>query len=620
MAATLETNKKAKKAAISADAPLAEQATRTAFWTADAPSKVRNGDAAAFLAYLAGRKRPVSVATLCRAADTPLAWGLAVVEFPAATQELIALAGLNVGPAGKGSLKPKTQRRLADALATWLDWSGEAAARGDLGFAVASLAAAHLLPLAAAATPPAQWWSCLDALARQAASAGDEPLATTAAASMLAQQLLAIELPVTLAYLFPEIAVATDLRRRAADRLAEATEELLNGEGLPHAATIGGLLPLVACWTRLAATGSAMKKSPWTKRAANQYGWLVRQAVRWSTPGGRSLLSDPATSGWSADFLQAALRLGGDRGDAAAAEETWGRGWVGKLAGAGKTHETPDPSDSCEWSQLSLLRTGWSSKDASVAVDSSGAHLRLEAIVGKQQVFCGQWRVELAVDGQSIPVTGTWEETCWFSDADVDFLELSLELGQGRRIDRQIMLAREQRFLWLADYFVAPAGELRYAGSLSLGPNVRWEPERETRDGLLGSSDAKYRVLPVALAEWRTDPRGGELTGDAETLRWSATRTGTTATAPLVIDLHPARSLKPCTWRQLTVAELLEIKSPDDAVAFRAQSGKDQWLFYRSNGPRGNRTFMGQNTSSEFVAGRFCPESGLLDELVEIEG
>jgi len=53
-------------------------------------------------------------------------------------------------------------------------------------------------------------------------------------------------------------------------------------------------------------------------------------------------------------------------------------------------------------------------------------------------------------------------------------------------------------------------------------------------------------------------------------------------------------------------------------VAYRAQSGRRQWLVYRSLAPAANRTFMGQNVSGEFCAGRF-PKKGEIDEWIEVE-
>jgi hypothetical protein len=62
----------------------------------------------------------------------------------------------------------------------------------------------------------------------------------------------------------------------------------------------------------------------------------------------------------------------------------------------------------------------------------------------------------------------------------------------------------------------------------------------------------------------------------------------------------------------------MEVLPRDRAVGYRAQSGRGQWLIYRSLGPAGNRTVLGQNIAGEFCAGRFR-RSGKLEEWIEIE-
>ena len=79
------------------------------------------------------------------------------------------------------------------------------------------------------------------------------------------------------------------------------------------------------------------------------------------------------------------------------------------------------------------------------------------------------------------------------------------------------------------------------------------------------------------------------------------------------------RIAKKCTWRQLTVAQSLQIQGADVAVGYRLQCAKEQWLIYRSLGPKANRTLLGQNLSSESLVGRFLASSGEMDALVEIE-
>ena len=87
---------------------------------------------------------------------------------------------------------------------------------------------------------------------------------------------------------------------------------------------------------------------------------------------------------------------------------------------------------------------------------------------------------------------------------------------------------------------------------------------------------------------------------------------------PLMFDFKPRRIGKERTWRQLAVAETLEELPRDVAVGYRIQSGRDQWLVYRSLAPAANRTVLGQNLSSEFCAGRFH-KSGQVAEWIEIE-
>jgi hypothetical protein len=54
------------------------------------------------------------------------------------------------------------------------------------------------------------------------------------------------------------------------------------------------------------------------------------------------------------------------------------------------------------------------------------------------------------------------------------------------------------------------------------------------------------------------------------------------------------------------------------AVGYRVQVGGQQWLFYRSLGPRGNRTLLGHNLVTEFLAARFNRD-GVAESLLEIE-
>jgi hypothetical protein len=125
-------------------------------------------------------------------------------------------------------------------------------------------------------------------------------------------------------------------------------------------------------------------------------------------------------------------------------------------------------------------------------------------------------------------------------------------------------------------------------------------------------------VLPLALPEWRSDAHIGTLEQTGRRLELAQRAEGTCLFAPLLVDLKPRRFAQRLTWRQLTVAENLAVQAPDVAVGYRVLVGRDQWLIYRALARKGNRTLLGHNLSTEFLAARFL-RGGHVEPLVEIE-
>ena len=257
-----------------------------------------------------------------------------------------------------------------------------------------------------------------------------------------------------------------------------------------------------------------------------------------------------------------------------------------------------------------------------MAVDYSSPNLRLEVWTGAKKLFGGVWNSETTLNGKRLAPQGSWEEICWFSDEDVDYVELVIDLSGGARLERQILLAREELFLLLSDNVI----EYGWRQDLPSLISCQWKkgsisrPEKETREGLLVAGKPIARVLPLALPEWRIDPRVGSACcfGRSFTIL-EQEREGKNISCPLLIDLKKSRTAKPCTWRQLTVAQSLEIQPHDVAVGYRAQCGKQQWLYYRSLAEQANRTVLGQNLSLECLVARFLAPEGEIDELLEIE-
>jgi len=605
------------------DPPPSQAATRAGFWRSSAPAVLKKGKQPAheaWLVYWGERKaRPTFGPKVC-AKSQPLHWTPLVANPVGPTQKLLALLNLASDETEAAKFaKSKRNKELQAAVSDWLAAAKRAPA--DLQLALGALAAAHLLGAVGGALSADLGWKLVDFLTDLARHAqGWNPDASDDA--LISQQLLAGELPLTLSYILEEMKPLHALRAPAREALSEGLVELHNGEGLPRGARRATLRPLLACWTRCAAIAAADKQRPFNSKAVLQYHQLVRQALRWTAPNGAEVLR-PETNAWQAEFLQAALLLSDKKKDVAAARALLGKKLVGKdLAGNQKSGEkTPDAPYHCDWARLGLLRSGWSADDAVIAVDYTGDRVELEAWAEGRRLLGGAWKTESRVDGVKIEATEEWEETCWFSDHDVDYLELTQILDNGVRIDRQIMLARRDQFLYLCDHFYGgKEATLEHTWQLPLGPAVLFCGEGETRDALLVDGKPLARVMPLALPEWRIDPRVGDLTGDGNTLTVSQKVIGRSVACPVFIDLNAERSTNASTWRQLTVAEGLEIKTTDVAVSYRVQAGTDQWVFYRSQGPRGNRTFMGQNTSSECYIARFTAPSGEVEELMEIEG
>jgi hypothetical protein len=162
--------------------------------------------------------------------------------------------------------------------------------------------------------------------------------------------------------------------------------------------------------------------------------------------------------------------------------------------------------------------------------------------------------------------------------------------------------------------------EIRFASTIRLADDIRFTPERETREGrLTAGGKSVATLLPLALPEWRAERCHADLSCASDnTLVLIQTAQGHALYAPLWIDLAPARTNQPLTWRRLTVGESLKTVPRDRAVGYRVQFGRQNWLLYRTLAPRGNRTVLGQNYSSEFVCCRML-KTGKTESIIEIE-
>ena len=353
--------------------------------------------------------------------------------------------------------------------------------------------------------------------------------------------------------------------------------------------------------------------------ARTQYAYVLEHALRWSRPDRTQVLSSHSAEDGqiSTDLVRTALAQAHDPECTALARTVLPRKAGVAHRGGG---DLPDkPSGNSSWSGLAILRADWSSASPRLAVSYAKPRLESELINDAAVIWSGPCQPTVEVDGVVLQPRSNWEELCWFDDDDVDYLELEIELEGQWRLQRQICLARDDRFLYVADAVVgqSPAA-ICYRCRWPLCGDVRFAAAEETCEGLLVGRKKLGLVLPLALPEWRTDRRLGQLASSPGGLELQQAANSQNLYAPLFVDLDPRRLRKAVTWRQLTVAENLEIVPREAAIGFRAQVGTEQWLIYRSLTEPATRTVLGQHIGTEFLIGRFDDE-GQADPLLEVE-
>ena len=163
---------------------------------------------------------------------------------------------------------------------------------------------------------------------------------------------------------------------------------------------------------------------------------------------------------------------------------------------------------------------------------------------GGRQLLTGVWSSESRADGEVLHQIGGWDQVCWFTDADVDYLEFRLPLTR-RRPARTTGPARPPGRVPAAGRSSAAlrAGGARACLATAAG--------RRASDGTPKRKPAMRRCRPasrshgscrLALPEWRADPRVGELTLADGAMRLAERGHARALACPLFIDLNPRRA------------------------------------------------------------------------------
>ncbi|MCA9102728.1 MAG: hypothetical protein KDA63_16325 [Planctomycetales bacterium] len=579
--------------------------------------------------HLAKRKTPRPLSQLLDAGPTALLWAFADEDARVARVVRLSDDGGTGGKKRRGA-KPKGQKSSAAKNGAvvrqareWLetravtDWS--------VAGALEQLAWCHAMPALASRLDTDLWWQLLQRMvdtADEALSADFSRLSV--AEQLLVEQLFAGELPLTLAYLFPELKPCRRLRRAAKKVLTSGIIEWTDGEGMPAWHAMEWLRPLLACWTRCCALGEGGGTGCWTSDAQNQYDWLVRQAMRLSRPDGSQVFVHAPSGAWSADLFAAAVRFGADDADRRVAHAIWPSSRLRPDKPKGG-RSLPDASEHSGWSELAVLRTDWRPRGPALHVAYGGEQMAVELFADGKQVFDGLVETTITAEESLLEFTSGWEEVCWIADEDVVYLELEASLSGGFTLHRHLALGREDGLLLIADGLVGDPAQmsdmtsLYHRLSLPVSTGFDFAPEDETREGYLYTGRRRYLAQPLALPEWRVDPRRGSLALEAGRLQLVHEAVGRTMFTPLLLDLDSRRGFTASTWRQLTVAQDLKIQPASVAVGYRSQIGKKNWLVYRSLAQPAPRTVLGQHLGTEFLFARFGRD-GKLKQLIEVEG
>jgi len=255
--------------------------------------------------------------------------------------------------------------------------------------------------------------------------------------------------------------------------------------------------------------------------------------------------------------------------------------------------------------KAALLRLNKQAPHDELFVDFSTSQVQIALAVADIPLATGDWTWGATVGDERLECEGPWTAVCWQSKKAFDYLEIESPLSNGWKLKRQMLLAREDRFLLLADALIGSQTEpveIRYSTTLPLAAGVKFGAARETREGWLESGGRRRTtIVPPALAEWRCEFCHAELLGTNGGIGLQQAALGHSLYAPLWIDLDPGRLKRPITWRRLTVAENFAAVGRDIAAAYRIQAGREQWMIYRSVARRGNRSVMGHNTLKSFV-------------------
>ena len=437
-------------------------------------------------------------------------------------------------------------------------------------------------------------------------------------AAPLTSQLLHVEVPIWQA-------VAAELNSNESDsesnieaeceplalvvrRMETLISECLDADGWPEACVIADTGLLMASWCRCCELLQQVQYKIDSQTQLMLDG-LCLQLIRLSRRDG-SLLLGGVGGGLNCNAFRKSLLRNCAEKIGVRSEQSM-RSYISELQTATSTIS--------EWGQVGALQKSWKLGGNKIAFAFDEQKIRLDLSNGESLVV-GDCTPQLIVDGVAESVNSEIGVSGFLRFDGGDYIELEVEY-EHVTLQRQIVFLAEDNLLIVNDVVTAAKlCRIDYAATYPIGSGIELVRETETNEFYLKSGSDYCLVLPLAMPEWKAEKTEAHVDPADHQFTVSVKQRGPTAglAYPLVFDLNRKRSTQPRTWRQLTVAENMKIVGNDIAAAFRVQIGSEQWLFYRSIGETGNRTFLGENYADEFFIGKMNSD-GEFESLLEIE-
>lgn len=470
------------------------------------------------------------------------------------------------------------------------------------------------------------WWTLLGELQTISRGAIDQ-LSEDSPERLLA----AGELGAVLAWQLSDLPSCAAMREESLDSIGK----WFGAEGDAVSAAVvegGGLARLVlASALRSRRLAARLKRRISTKRSAAAIDLATWAAAMTRADG--SVMLGPVGVGKDdvrADglFAIAAQEIGGE------ALQTALDATIGKTKSHGRLAwqvQLPEPAWFDETAGLAVMLPEWDVRRGRLALHykNHDRQIQFEVSGGKHLLASGIWGARLWKDETELKPLTNWNDLCWYSDDDVHYLELEQRFEGNVKVQRQILMLRDDHCIMLADAVMGSEGDkLKFASELPLATDVHVEEQAETREVVLADGKRRALVMPLAMSEWKVGPTAGAIRiidkalpeQETTSLNLVAEVRGEGAIySPIWIDLDRKRIKAQKTWRKLTVGEKLRLIPSNEAAAFRVQLGSDQWVIYRSLNGHHNRTFLGKNLISDFFCGRFDAEDGSIEELVSVD-